>query len=71
MTNPLIMGVDVHRKSNTVSFMDASGVEVRSCLTLDNNLPGTRAFVKLVTELMESDGFSELQVAAEATGCYW
>jgi transposase len=71
MVNPLIVGVDVHRKTNTFSFMDANGVEVRSRLTLDNNRPGTQAFIKQVTELMEADGFTELQVAAEATGWYW
>jgi len=27
MTDPLIVGVDVHRKNPTFSFMDASGVE--------------------------------------------
>ena len=71
MTNPLIVGVDVHRKTNTFCLMDASGQEVRSRFTLDNNRPGTQAFVQQVAELMEADGFSELQVAAEATGWYW
>ena len=51
--------------------MDASGQEVRSRFTLDNNRPGTQAFVQQVAELMEADGFSELQIAAEATGWYW
>ena len=71
MINPLIVGVDVHRKTNTFCFMDATGVEVHARLTLDNNRPGTRTFITQVTELMESAGFSELQVAAEATGWYW
>jgi transposase len=71
MSNPLIVGVDVHRKTNTFCLMDANGQEVRPRFTLDNNRPGTRAFVQQVVELMEADGFSELQVAAEATGWYW
>jgi len=71
MSNPLIVGVDVHRKTNTFCLMDASGQEVRPRFTLDNNRPGTQAFVQRVAELMEADGFSELQVAAEATGWYW
>jgi transposase len=71
MSKPLIVGVDVHRKTNTFCLMDASGQEVRPRFTLDNNRPGTGAFVQQVAELMEADGFSELQVAAEATGWYW
>ena len=71
MSKPLIVGVDVHRKTNTFCLMDASGQEVRSRFTLDNNRPGTQAFVQQVAELMEADGFSELQIAAEATGWYW
>ena len=71
MTNPLIVGVDVHRKTNTFCLMDDSGKEVCSRFTLDNNRPGTQAFVQQVVELMEANEFSELQVAAEATGWYW
>jgi transposase len=71
MSKPLIVGVDVHRKTNTFCLMGASGQEVRPRFTLDNNRPGTQAFVQRVAELMEADGFSELQVAAEATGWYW
>lgn len=71
MTHPLIVGVDVHRKTNTYCLMDANGGEVRPHFTLDNNRPGTQTFVQQVTELMRADGFDELQVAAEATGWYW
>lgn len=71
MTKPLFVGVDVHRKTNTFCLMDASGREVHTRFTLDNNRPGTQAFVQQVVALMEADGFSELQVAAEATGWYW
>ena len=71
MTHPLIVGVDVHRKTNTYCLMDANGGEVRPHFTLDNNRPGTQTFVQQVTELMRTDGFDELQVAAEATGWYW
>jgi len=71
MENLLLVGVDVHRKTNTFCLMDASGAEVLPRFTLDNNRPGTQAFIRRVTELMEADGFTELQVAAEATGWYW
>jgi transposase len=71
MTHPLIVGVDVHRKTNTFCLMDAHGGEVRPRFPLDNNRPGTHTFVQQVAELMRADGFDELQVAAEATGWYW
>lgn len=71
MTHPLMVGVDIHRKTNTYCLMDAHGGEVRPHFTLDNNRPGTHAFVQQVAELMQADGFDELQVAAEATGWYW
>ncbi len=71
MTHPLIVGVDVHRKTNTFCLMDAQGGEVRPRFSLGNNRPGTHAFVQQVAELMQADGFDELQVAAEATGWYW
>ncbi len=71
MTNPLLVGVDIHRKTNTFCWMDASGEEVRPRISLDNNRPGTQTFINQVTEQMEAGGFTELQVAAEATGWYW
>ena len=71
MSNPLIVGVDVHRKTNTYCLMDGSGAEILSGVTLDNNRPGTQAFIQRVAELMEAGGFTELEVAAEATGWYW
>jgi transposase len=71
MPKPLFVGVDVHRKTNTFCLMDGSGDQVMPSFTLDNNRPGTHAFVQQVAALMEAGGFSELQVAAEATGWYW
>ena len=71
MTKPLFVGVDVHRKTNTFCLMDGSGGQVVPRFTLDNNRPGTQAFIQQVAELMEAGGLSELQVAAEATGWYW
>ena len=71
MTKPLFVGVDVHRQTNTFCLMDGSGEQVVPSFRLDNNRPGTQALIQQVAALMEADGFSELQVAAEATGWYW
>jgi len=69
--NPLIAGVDVHRKTNTFSLMTRDGREVVPRFTLGNNRPGTQALLEKVRQVMETDGFTELRLAAEATGWYW
>jgi transposase len=51
--------------------MDQDGVEVIPSFKLDNNRPGTQSLIEKVEKLMEGGGFSELEVAAEATGWYW
>ncbi len=67
---PLFIGVDVHRKTNTFCLMDQAGRQFAPRFTLDNNRPGTQALIQKVTQVMEADGFTELRVAAEATGWY-
>jgi transposase len=69
--NPLIAGVDVHRKTNTFSLMTQDGREVVPRFTLGNNRPGTQVLLEKVRHVMETDGFTELRLAAEATGWYW
>ena len=70
-SNPLIAGVDVHRKTNTYCLMTQDGREVVPRFTLDNNRPGTQRLIEKVGQIMETNGFSELRLAAEATGWYW
>lgn len=71
MTNPLFVGVDIHRKNNVYCWMNVNGREVRPRTSLENNQPGTQAFIQQVAEIMVTDGFDELRVAAEATSWYW
>jgi len=71
MTNPLLVGVDVHRQSNTVAVMNSQGVEVAPRFRVANNLPGTQEFVRQVAQLMVAGSFDALAIAAEATGWYW
>ena len=71
MPDPLLVGVDVHRKTNTVCFMDIAGSEVGTRFTVDNNLPGTRTFVDRVAAQIAEEDFDEIHIAAEATGWYW
>jgi len=63
-SNPLIAGVDVHRKTNTYCLMTRDGQEVVPRFTLDNNRPGTQALIEKVRQVMETDGFTELRLAA-------
>jgi transposase len=71
MTNPLLVGTDVHLKTNTIALMDSQGREVAKRATLANNRPGTQAFVQQIAQLMSSGGYDSLRIAAEATGWYW
>ncbi len=71
MTNPLLVGVDVHRKTNTACGMNLQGQEVTSRFTVDNNRPGTQAFVEEVAKQVVEGNFDAIHIAAEATGLYW
>jgi len=46
MLKPLIVGVDIHRKTNTFCLMYQARVEQRPRFALDNNRPGTRQLVQ-------------------------
>ena len=71
MSNPILVGIDVHRKTNTVCAMDSQGQELTERFTVDNNRPGTDEFVKQVASIMSDDSFDSIHIAAEATGWYW
>ncbi len=71
MSNPLLVGVDVHRKSNTVCLMDRQGQEIGLRFTVDNNRPGTEAFIQRVAQQVVAGHFDAIHIAAEATGWYW
>lgn len=71
MSNPLLVGVDVHRKTNTVAMMNSQGQEVAPRFTIDNNRPGCEALVQQVAQQVIAGDFDAIQVAAEATGWYW
>jgi transposase len=70
-SHTLIAGVDVHRKTNTYCLMTEAGQEVTPRFTLANNRTGTQALLTKVRQVMDADDFSEVKVAAEATGWYW
>ena len=71
MSNPLLVGIDPHRKTNTMCVMDREGDEVCDRFTVQNNRPGTESFVREVAQHTVEGGFDAIHVAAEATGWYW
>jgi len=71
MSNPLLVGVDVHRQTNTVCLMDLAGQVLGRRRTIDNNRPGATLLVDHLAQQMQAGDFDTIQIAAEATGWYW
>ena len=71
MPNPLVVGVDPHRATNTAACMDAQGRELARRQTFPNNRPGTEAFVQPLLDLVAAGDCDTVQIATEATGWYW
>ncbi len=70
-TNDLLVGVDIHRRTNVVQVMNGAGRTLTSRLRVTNNRPGTAALANQLAELAEAGGYDHIHVAAEATGNYW
>jgi transposase len=71
MSNPWLVGVDVHRQTNTVALLALTGREAAPRFTMDNNRPGTRALAQRLNALVTAQGYDAIHIAAEATGWYW
>jgi len=70
-TNDLLVGVDVHRRSNVMQVMNGVGEMLIKPQRVANNRPGTAAFIQQVADLAQEGGFDHIHIAAEATGNYW
>ena len=57
MSHPLLVGVDVHRQTNTVCLMDAAGHVLGPRRTIDNNRPGAAVLVDQVAQKMAQGDF--------------
>lgn len=71
MSNPLVVGVDVHRKNNVVSLMDQQGQQVAKGFRVENNRSGCIDFVQRIAQQVIQGDFDAIQIGAEATGWYW
>ena len=63
MSHPLLVGVDPHRKTNTVCMMDQEGREACDRFTVQNNRPGTAAFVREVAQRVVEGEFDAIHIA--------
>jgi len=52
-------------------MMDREGEEAGDRFTVQNNRPGTAAFVREVAQRAADGGFDAIHIAVEATGWYW
>lgn len=71
MNRTLVVGIDPHRKKNVMQLMDSQGQLLGRPLRVENNRPGTAAFVEQVLEQMSRGDYERIQMATEATGWYW
>jgi transposase len=69
--NPLLVGFDVHRETNSGCMMDSQGREVTARFSVDNNLPGAQELVQQIAQQVVAGDFDAIYIAAEATGWYW
>lgn len=67
----LLVGVDVHRRTNVAQVMDGQGDLLESQLRFANNRPQTARLAQCLAEVAERGGFEAIHIAAEATNHYW
>ena len=70
-TDDLLVGVDIHRRTNVMQVMNGAGEILTTPQRVANNRPGTAAFVNQLATLAREGDFGHIHIAAEATGNYW
>jgi transposase len=71
MSNPLIVGIDVHSQTNRTCLLGSQGELWGRRFSTDNNRPGTQALITRIAQAMHEGQFDSLQLAVEATNWYW
>jgi len=66
----LYVGVDAHSKHNTCCFMEQDGNLVRKIFAVPNSLPGSEHLVSEIIDSMNSNSFTQVKIATEATSFY-
>ncbi len=67
----LIVGVDVHQRTNVTLVMDGYGDVVDNHRSFANNGSGTEQFARYLTQIAVTGGFATIHIAAEATNNFW
>ncbi len=62
--NPLLVGVDVHRKTNTICLMNRYGQEIGQRLSVPNNRQGTATLARAIGA-KQSEKFARLHRKAD------
>lgn len=69
--NTLLVGVDIHRRTNVVQVLNGQGQPLIDCLRVANNRRGTTALSQQLAEVAQAGNVESIHLAAEATGNYW
>ena len=67
----LIVGVDVHQRTNVAQMMDGHGEVLARKQRFANNRPGTTDLAYQLSQLAQTGGFDSIHLAAEATNNFW
>lgn len=67
----LIVGVDVHRRTNVTQVIDGAGTVVKRPGRFANNRTGTQQLVTCLAQIAQSGGYRAIHIAAEATNNFW
>ena len=60
MSNPLLVGIDVHRQTNTVALSERTGRQVAAPVVVQNDRPGIAALAGLLQATAERYSFSNV-----------
>jgi transposase len=71
MPDPLLVGIDVHHKTQSVCVMNAMGAIIDDKLTVNNTPAGAEALAGYLHALASGGGYDAIHIAAEATGWFW
>ncbi len=71
MANPLIVGIDVHSRTNRTCLLDREGEPWGQRFSTANNRPGTQTLIGRLVEALQQGQFESRRVAVEATNSYW
>jgi hypothetical protein len=70
-TTDLLVGVDIHRRTNVVQVTDGLGHLLTPVMRVPNNRSGTDYLATHLAEIAQAGAVTAIHIAAEATSNYW